>query len=204
MPTDNNDLNLDALADLAGQAAAVQSDLDGAANREREASINLLAAILTKTKPGLAAICCRPRLSESGGNDSLKSWGGGDRTSRAQWKGICIAGDESEVREGRRDDNRGDIAGCGLWLRPDLTLAEIAYTGSWSYWQGEGSQWEATVEIYADLAAAVAAGWKLAPEDVAEVLAEAFQAVTAGKAPDRAKTLAARAERLAAVAALVS
>ena len=138
MPTDNNGLNLNALVDLADQAAAVQSDLDGAAAAERTAGIGLLTAILTKTKSGLAAICSRSRLSESGGNDALKSWGGGDRTSRAPWKGVCIAGDDSEVREGRRDDNRGDIAGCGLWLRPDPTLAEIAYTGSWSRWQGGG------------------------------------------------------------------
>ena len=197
-------INLDALADLAGQAAAVQSDLDGAAAAERTAGIALLTAILAKCKPGLSSICSRPLLSERGGNDSLKSWGCGDSTSRATWKGICIAGDDSEVREGCRDDNRGDIAGCGLWLSPDLTLAEIAYSGSWSRWQGEGSEWETTVEIYDDLDTAVAGGWKLDPEDVATGLAEAFQAVTSGKGPGRAKAMAARAERLAAVAALVS
>lgn len=206
MPTDSNPdtINLAALGELAGQAAAVQSDLDAAATREREASLALLAAVLTKAKPGLPAICSRPVLAESGGNDPLRTWNGGDSTTRAAWRGVCIAGDDEEVREGRRDDNRGPIAGCGLWLRPDLSLAELAYDGSWSRWQGEGSAWSATVSEYPDIGAAIAAGWnKLDPEDVAKVLADAMTAVLAGKATERAKAMRERAGKLSAVAALL-
>jgi hypothetical protein len=206
MPTDSNPvtINLDALADLAGKVAVVQSDLDAATQAERQATLDLLTAVLAKAKPGLPAICSRPVLAESSGNDALKSWNGGDSKTRAAWRGICIAGDDEEVREGRRDDNRGPIAGCGLWLRPDLSLAELAYDGSWSRWQGEGSAWSATVTEYSDLAAAIAAGWnKLDPEDVAKVLADAMTAVLAGKASDRAKAMRERAGKLSAIAALL-
>jgi len=120
----------------------------------------------------------------------------------ASWRDVCLTGEAGPAQSGARDDTCGDSSGTDVFLIDDGTLALVSYTGSWSRWLGEGSEWTATIEPLT--LERFIAGWTAAePERVADLLADRLQAVISGKAVTRAAASRERAKRLLAVSALL-
>lgn len=191
--------DLPTLTTLAGQAAAIQADLDAAAAAERTAAAAALRAVIAAAQPALRSIAGRIRTS------CRTEWHGQyteDVTDHYSVRGVYLgAGRAGPTAQQGPDDTRGRYAGSDLYLLADGTLLTLHYDGDWSRWQGATSEWTADIAVLS-IEDALAAHGAAAPESVADRLAEALRSVIAGAAPERAKALRARADRLAAIAAL--
>lgn len=184
------------IAVLAPQAAATQAELDAAIKAERDAEAAVLARAIELARPALRSICYRLKSLHRISGIATDRWR--EVVDHHPLPGLHLDGDSKADRDAPRDNN-GVYEGRGLYLLADGTLAVREWSGSWSRWQGATDEEETTLEPVS--ARDAMDEWDLG--DCLESLRDALRKVADGKAPERAKAARERAERLAAVAALV-
>lgn len=196
---ETNTPDLSALASLANTVAAQHSELVDAVAAERAANVALLDAVVERIRPALRALASRIKTGErtwwigTTHTDTECTWS----SDRGLYVGAADVGPERS--NPGRDQNRGGYRGFDLFLTSDGRWLELAYTGGWSIWQGEETEWTAA-ETYVDTAT-VERDW--GGTDVIPRIVAALQSHADGKAPERAKAARERAERIAAVARLI-
>lgn len=192
MPDDTTRSQLARIETDAPRIAREGAELNVAQNAELDAEAAVLARAIELIKPALAALAHGIRASErTFWPDSAAP---ATRYTVYEQGGIQLAGNGAE--EDYRRANRGDYEGRALYLLVDGTLAEATYTGSWSRWQGESSEWEA--EMMPVTPREAMDSWSLG--DALEGICTALGKVATR--PDATKESKERTERL--TAALVS
>jgi hypothetical protein len=187
------------IEELAGQVTAQHAEQQAAYGAERAAEAAVLEAALAAARPAARALASRLVREEVSRwtDDKTSTY---EETTYHELRGAIIAGARKAERDVPRN-NRGSYEGSALVLLEDGRLADLAWSGSWSKWQGEGSRVASELRVYGSPAEAIADGWDA--EDAVAGLATALERQAAGKAPERAKAARERAERLASVARLM-
>lgn len=197
------DLDLTALAQTAVRAANIQADLDAAAAMAA-AEASALAAIIAAARPALRSIAQRIVTTE-------KSWWVGNTHTDSEKtyyekRGVYLpyspGNKPGPDRRKDRSGTSGSYEGTDLFLLTDGTLLALTYDGSWSDWQGSGSEFtgEAAIISTED---AVRCHDVATPERVADALSRAITSVINGNARERTEKMRERAGRLDAVARLL-
>jgi hypothetical protein len=185
------------IEELAGMVAEQHADMRAAYGAERAAEAAVLEAALAAARPALRALVGRIVREER------TVWHDNAYTSTErdyhEERGVAVAGSGPERLHPRDTDGRW--AGHTLYLLEDGRLAQVAWGGTWTKWQGCGSTLTGELRIYESVLACIEDGWDA--EEAVAGLAEALERQAAGRAPERAKAARERAERLAAVARLL-
>jgi hypothetical protein len=175
----------------APRVAAEYDAHKAAIDAEREAEAAVLERAIAAARPALRAIAgviTQTYYSTSGRNglNPVK------RDAHFDERGLCI-GDEY-TRENDESGNRGTLGGERLYLLTDGRLAVVERDGTWSCWQGEPDQYEATM-AFVSLREAMA-DWDLdgALQAIAEALGKQARAKATAAAQERAARLAALAQ----------
>lgn len=184
---------------LAPRVAAEHGAQMEAIAEERAARVALLARVLEIARPALRAVCQRIRIGR------VTRWHGNVTTSDEDtWsERRYLALGVGPGREGAGEsphDNAGEVTGWDLYLRDDGDLHVGTWSGSWSRWQGAGSEDALDLEsvtCYQTVERTVADG---EDERVISALADALRK-QAGKRDAQAPRD--RAKQIAAVAALL-
>lgn len=190
-----------ALESLKTAVAPVVASYDDAAKasaEERDAEIALVGKILALVRPAVRALGTRPEIASS--------WyvlRGDDKTERAPWRGLILTCAPNKVGPSRRhgrDENTGDYEGSDVFLRDDGELIMLTYSGTWSNWQNDRSEWTATERVLP--VAEFVEGWTAGkPEHLLKHLGELIS--KAGDRTERAAAARERAEKLRAMLALI-
>lgn len=183
---------------LAQQVAVQHAEYKEAIASERAAEVQVLEQVIALVKPALRALCGRIVATYDVSHHADVNYGGGVcKTTSREERGFCIAGD-ARAYEDTPQANSGGYEGQGLWLLADGTLAEIAWSGNWSRWQG--SSWG-----YASVLHPVtfsAREWKL--NECLESIESALAKQLAGNKPAVTEAALARATKLRAAVVLLS
>ena len=173
----------------------VEYDAQQAAiSAERDAETAVLERAIELARPALRAISSR---IQTGYRDNGGGRDGCHHVEGKEWskeRGLVLVDDLDRGTHG--DGNSGWYGGDRLYLLADGSLARSKRKGSWSRWQGVGEEWEAPLTRVSVRSAMDE--YELA--DCLKVISEALQAQV-GKRD--AKAPQARAERLAALVALL-
>jgi hypothetical protein len=182
---------------LTNTVAEQHAEQQAAYGAERAAEAAVLEAALAAARPALRALVGRIVREER------TRWHDNAYTSTErdyhEERGVAIAGDGPERLHPRDTDGRW--AGHTLYLLEDGRLAQVAWGGTWTKWQGRGSAQTGDLHVYESVLACVEDGWDA--EEAVEGLAEALERQASGRAPERAAKARERAERLRAVAKLL-
>jgi hypothetical protein len=185
-----------AISALAPDAARINAEHAAAIDAERTAEAQVLEAAIAHAKPALRAVCGKVRVYER--HYWVNSVQTETDTTDHEVPGLLLAGNGT-AQEDHPRSNGGAYEGCGLWLLRDGTLAELTYAGHWSRWQGSASEW--TADLARVTPREAMDSWELA--ECLGALKTALERVVNGKAPEKTKAARERAEKLAALAALV-
>lgn len=194
-PTTELREQLSTLADLAPRVAAQHEEHQAALAALAAEEAALLDRVVGIVRPALRALSSRPLVG------SRTCWHGASTstsTHRADWRGVRLAGSDGPDEDHPRD-NDGAYEGSDLYLRPDGTWTQLAYTGTWSRWQGATCEWEA--EAVTLTVAQVVAEYEVA--DLVRALLAACERQLAGNATARTAAARQRAATLAALVALL-
>lgn len=194
-----SEVTSETLASLATTAATVATEhaaYEGALTSEAQAEAELLGRIVATVKPALRALASgiKSREYQTAGRNGCNPVHTYDTFAE---RGVCLVDGYDHDKD--ETGNRGSNGGSRLYLLDDGRLAETQRAGSWSRWQGEPDQWEATLTIVT--AAQAVARYELT--DIIQALSTKLAEQLKGAKPVRTKTARARAEKLAAVVSLV-
>lgn len=193
MTTTNTTPDLTTIPAVAATVGAEYDAARAAHDAELHAVFELWRAFIAAARPALRAIASRPKIDSDG--------------TLADVAGIHVCGDKrvaSETWRNGREQNRGVYSGAGLYVDPDGSFFDLTYSGEWSRWQGESSEWTATVATYSTIED-VEKAWAISPslvEGWISALAEQIAAAQGTRAKATAAATA-RAERLVALATLL-
>lgn len=189
--------NVQELADLAVKAASIQQELDNAIQTSKDAEVEAIEAIIASVKPALRSIAGRMKVQ-------YHSWWVGnthtdDEVVYYHTKGVKLVDGHTYHKDGT--GNSGDVRGTNVYLTVEGKLLRFMYSGYWSSWQGSSDKWEAEVEeITVGDYVVMHNG---SAEELTNVLAEKFEGVINGKAPEKTKRNLERAEKLKAITTLM-
>lgn len=185
-----------AIAEAAPAVAADHAALEAAAEAEDAAEAAVLEAAIAAARPALRAASGRITTGWR------RWWPDNVTTDEAatfdERRGFRIAG--VPATEDHPRANRGRYVGKALYLLADGALLLVRYSGDWSRWQGESSEWTADVRDVTLREALAAFDLDACLEGIARAI---LKQATGGKQARTAAILA-RAERLRAIAALAS
>lgn len=187
-----NATTIENIAALAAQVGGEYDEQQAAIVAERDAEAEVLAAAIDAARPALKAICSQVKVSHRSTN--------GRNGCHPVHRYGCHAQDGLVLMDGYDQDgdsssNRGSYSGDRLVLLVDGTLAVFERTGTWSHWQSEWSQWEATVRP-------IAVREAMDTYDLDPCLTAISEALAGQIGKRDAKAARERAERLAAMARL--
>lgn len=193
------DVNLSEIQSLAAKVAAQHEELTAANAAEESAQVQLLDAVVSAARPALRALSSQIKIR-------WHSWWIGtthtnDESEYAEVRGLVVDEEKADPSRGQptRDENRGTFGSYNLFLAADGRWLRVDYEGQWSRWQGEGTEWTATVSEL-DTAAVVE---QFDVDVLVGRIADALKQQAEGKATERAKAARERAERVAAVTRLL-
>jgi len=197
--TTNLEASLTKLSDTIAPLVAAHAASEEAKTDELAAQVALVARILEIARPAVRALGSRPKTS----NDYIA--GEGDvGSTRASWRGLILTCTTKELGPSRdklrRDDNDGTYEGRDVFLRDDGQLVELAYSGSWSNWQGSRCGW--TTEERTITVEAFCRNWATSAPDRLVVQLQAL-ADAAGDRDKVTKVSRARASKYRAILALL-
>lgn len=180
------------LSALSVAVAAEHAEHEAAREELVTAEAALLDRIVATVKPTLPALC-----SKLVSRDRLY-WIGSVRTEREteyhDERGLIVAGGR---RSKHHDQNRGAYVGQALVVMRSGAWGSLAYSGSWSRWQGESNVEETTLTAVAD-SRAVASEWDV--DEIIATLEAVLQGQTSGAKAKRTEEIR---RRLGAIGALV-
>jgi hypothetical protein len=184
------------LATTAATVATEHGEYQAALATQSEAEAALLGRIIETVKPALRALASgiKSRDYQTAGRNGCNPVHTYDTFPE---RGVCLVDGYDHDKD--ESGNRGSNGGSRLYLLDDGRLAEVERSGSWSCWQGEPDQWEATMTIVS--AAVAVARYELT--DMIEAINTKLAEQLKGAKPVRTKAAHARAAKLAAVASLV-
>jgi hypothetical protein len=188
--SDSNQTPADLLAKIQSEAPRVASEYaahEAAIAAERDVEAAILTQAIEAARPALRAIAQRIVTSER------TYWPTSATTASDEQyhdvRGVCVSdGVPGPLRDHPRA-NRGAYQGTDLFVLVDGSLLELAYSGQWSRWQGEGSSWETTARVLTPREAMD--GYDLATVlgYLADKLARQARVAQTAKARDRAERL---------------
>lgn len=194
---DNIETLIETISTLAPQVAAQTDELHSAIAAERAAEAALLEAAIAAAKPALRALGSRVKSRDyESRNDHLSD----GEVEYHEGRYVPLTDDTFCPKRIKVDsDSRGRYGASDVGVRvSDGALVLVQYSGHWSQWVSEST--ELLSEI-SETDAATVARERHVP-DLIEQLAKLLRAHAEGRAPERAQQARARAERLAAIAAL--
>jgi Chaperone of endosialidase len=100
--------------------------------------------VIATVKPALRALSSRIRKSHcaTAGRNRCNPV---NREAFFDERGFMVRNDYATVRDST--GNSGTLEGCRIYPLTDGRIARVTRSGTFSYWQGEPEQWEATFEI---------------------------------------------------------
>ncbi len=183
------------LGDMAKRAGELASEQSAAYDEVNQAEAELLDAVIARVKPGLRAVSSRIQSSRrSWWPDNVST---SEETDHLEERGLRVYGDGPELDHPRA--NRGQYEGTDLYLLRDGTWLEVAYSGSWSCWQGEGSEWTAETRVLSTTE--VASEYSI--PYLIDAIAKALEAQLSGKREKATKRALERAETMRALTTLL-
>jgi hypothetical protein len=195
-----NEVTSETLTTLATTAATVATqheEYQAALATQQEAEAALLGRIIETVKPALRALACqiKSRDYSTGGRNGCNPVHTYDTFTET---GVCLV--DNYDRDKDETGNRGTLSGARLYLLSDGRLAEVEREGTFSHWQGEADQWEASLEVITTVQAVTR--YELA--DIVTALNAKLQEQIKGQKTTRTKAATERASKLAALATLVA
>ena len=189
-------ITLSNIARCAPLVACEHGEFVDALATEAAAETALLVRVIETVKPALRALACRiyrTWRATSGHNGCNPV----EEKDYFDERGACLVDAFDRTKDAT--GNRGTYGGSRLYLLDDGRLAKVRRTGTWSAWQGEWDEEECTLAIID--AATAQKNYHLA--DIVEGLAVKLNEQIGGEKSKRTKAAKQRAEKVAALVALV-
>lgn len=187
-------MNIENISELATKAANLHETLQTSIAVERDAEAAILTQVIDSVRPALKAICSKHYLT------CVTHWPDTIRSVAAYsnpFKGLSLTpfGPERDYPNA----SRGEYESKDLVLLDTGDLARIEWSGHWSSWQGERSQY--TGELCMISIRESMNHWLLS--DCVTAIQTALQKYVDGNAEKVAKRAQAQAEKLQALSKLI-